>query len=63
MASNSVTSTTHTSKYGTIDLLDRTNYAIWNSQITAILLAANALEIVLGETLAPANLATQAGQE
>jgi len=63
MASNSVTPATYTSKYGTIDLLDRTNYATWNPQITCTLLAANALEIALGESLAPANIATQAGQE
>jgi hypothetical protein len=63
MASNSMTSATFTSKYGAIDLLDRTNYASWNSQITAVLLAANALEIVLRELLTPANLTNQAGQE
>ena len=62
MASNSIP-TTYTSKYGKVDLLDRTNYATWNSQITAVLLASNTLELVLGESLALANLNSQAGQE
>jgi hypothetical protein len=63
MASNSTTSSTYASKYGTITLLNRTNYATWKLDITAVLLAANALEIVLGESLTPANLANQAGHD
>ena len=61
MASTTTAPTTYTSKYGTITLLNRTNYATWKSDITAVLLAANAFEITIGESLAPANLASQAG--
>jgi hypothetical protein len=57
------TSSTYASKYGTITLLNRTNYATWKLDITTVLLAANALEIVLGESLTPANLANQAGHD
>jgi hypothetical protein len=57
------TSTTYASKYGTITLLNRTNYTTWKLDISAVLLAANALDIVLGESTAPGNLASQAGQE
>jgi hypothetical protein len=63
MAPNSTTSSTHVSKYGTITLLNRTNYVTWKLDITAVLLAANAPEIVLRESPAPANLANQAGQD
>jgi hypothetical protein len=63
MASNSTTSSTHVSKYGTITLLNRTNYATWKLDITTVLLAVNALEIVLRESPAPTNLANQAGQD
>ena len=57
------TSATYASKYGTITLLNRTNYTTWKLDISAVLLAANALDIVLGESTAPGNLASQAGQE
>jgi hypothetical protein len=60
MASNT---STYASKYGTITLLNRTNYATWKSDISAVLLAANALDIVRGDSIAPANLANQAGQD
>src|SRR6266487_3600785 len=60
MASNT---STYASKYGTITLLNRTNYATWKSDISAVLLAANALDIVRGASIAPANLANQAGQD
>ena len=51
-------STTYASKYGTITLLNRTNYTTWKSDISVVLLAANALDIVLGELTAPGNLAS-----
>jgi hypothetical protein len=56
-------SSIYSSKYGPITLLSRTNYTTWKSDISAVLLAANALDIVLGESLAPPNLASQAGQD
>ena len=52
------TSATYASKYGTITLLNRTNYTTWKLDISAVLLAANALDIVLGESTAPGNLAS-----
>lgn len=52
MASNS--STTYASKYGSITLLNRINYATWKPDIQAILLAANAFDIVTGESAQPA---------
>ena len=52
------TSTTYASKYGTITLLNRTNYTTWKLDISTVLLAANALDIVLGESIAPSNLAS-----
>jgi hypothetical protein len=43
--------------------LNRTNYAAWKSDTTAVLLAANALDIAIREPLVPANLTNQGGQE
>jgi hypothetical protein len=51
------TSSTYASKYGTITLLNRTNYVTWKLDITTVLLAANTLKIILRELLTPINLA------
>ena len=54
MASNSNHNTIYTSKYGSITLLNRTNYATWKPDIQAVLLAANAFDIVTGAQAQPA---------
>ena len=43
MASNS--NTIYVSKYGSITVLNRTNYAVWKPKIQSMLLAANAFDI------------------
>ena len=55
MASNSNSnSNIYTSKYGSITRLNLTNYATWKPDIQAILLAANAFDIVTGNQALPA---------
>ena len=48
MASNS--NPTYVSKYGTITVLNRTNYAVWKPKIQSMLLAANAYDIATRTT-------------
>ena len=36
---------TNVSKYGSITVLNRTNYAVWKPKIQSMLLAANAFDI------------------
>ncbi|MCJ1360066.1 MAG: hypothetical protein MMC33_010069 [Icmadophila ericetorum] len=54
MAFNSISNMIYVSKYGSITLLNRTNYATWKPDIQAVLLAANAFDIVTGESTPPA---------
>ena len=53
MASNS--NTTYVSKYGSITVLNRTNYATWKPDIQAVLLAANTYDIATGTAPEPAS--------
>jgi len=54
MATNDqTTSPFYTSKYGSIKKLTDTNYAVWKGDVTVILEAMNALDIVIGEEEEP----------